>query len=192
MSKISDIQRPALAILAGPAGGLAQYLSQIARLAGWRVEEEGASPTPPKASVRIEDNHLIFFSQGMETRIGLPAQGAKIILTLQALNRGISHPADAIPIGQYSLLPQDFLLLDAEGQGVRLTEKETSILVCLSRAGGKAVSRQALLDDVWAYAEGVETHTLETHIYRLRQKIEKDPAKPECLLTLEDGYALAL
>lgn len=81
------------------------------------------------------------------------------------------------------------LLTGPEGP-IRLTEKESAILKCLAQAGGRQVSRQALMDSVWAYAQGVETHTLETHIYRLRQKIEKDPANPKILLTLPDGYAL--
>lgn len=74
---------------------------------------------------------------------------------------------------------------------VRLTEKEVAILCCLKDSKGSSVSRQVLLDAVWAYADGVETHTLETHIYRLRQKIEADPSKPGILLTAEDGYRLA-
>lgn len=79
----------------------------------------------------------------------------------------------------------------AVGKDVRLTEKEKDILVLLYQHTGESVSREALLQNVWAYAEGVETHTLETHIYRLRQKIEKDPATPQILLTTETGYQLA-
>lgn len=73
---------------------------------------------------------------------------------------------------------------------LRLTDKERDILLTLHGAGGKAVSRQDLLDAVWAYAPDVETHTLETHIYRLRQKIEKDPAAPEIVITDESGYKI--
>ena len=73
---------------------------------------------------------------------------------------------------------------------VRLTEKEKDILVLLHQHTGESVSREALLQNIWAYVEGVETHTLETHIYRLRQKIEQDPATPQILLTTETGYQL--
>lgn len=77
-----------------------------------------------------------------------------------------------------------------EGESVRLTEKEKDILILLFEHTGQSVSRDMLLQNVWAYAEGVETHTLETHIYRLRQKIEQDPATPDILLTTETGYRL--
>lgn len=80
----------------------------------------------------------------------------------------------------------------SEGDAMRLTEKETAILKILHAASGEAVSREALLDQVWGYVDGVETHTLETHIYRLRQKIEVDPSAPEVLLTCEAGYQLVL
>ena len=73
---------------------------------------------------------------------------------------------------------------------VRLTEKETSILRYLYRAGQRPVSRETLLQKVWGYNSGVTTHTLETHIYRLRQKIEKDAANPEILVTEAGGYKL--
>ena len=73
---------------------------------------------------------------------------------------------------------------------VRLTEKETAILRFLYRAGQLPVSRETLLQEVWGYNSGVTTHTLETHIYRLRQKIERDAANPEILVTEAGGYKL--
>jgi DNA-binding response OmpR family regulator len=73
---------------------------------------------------------------------------------------------------------------------VRLTEKETAILKYLYRSGHKVVSRGVLLDEVWGYNAGVNTHTLETHIYRLRQKIERDPSHAEILITESGGYRL--
>ncbi|GJL85697.1 MAG: DNA-binding response regulator [Micavibrio sp.] len=90
-----------------------------------------------------------------------------------------------IRIGLYDLDANNNLLGD-----IRLTEKETAILELLHAQKGRSMSRQELLDSVWGYAEGVETHTLETHIYRLRQKIEKDATAPEILLTDESGYRL--
>ena len=73
---------------------------------------------------------------------------------------------------------------------MRLTEKETAILKHLYRAGDKVVSRDTLLGEVWGYNAGVTTHTLETHVYRLRQKIEADPSNARILLTEPGGYKL--
>lgn len=87
---------------------------------------------------------------------------------------------------EHSLFSAPYLKREA----VRLTEKEVAILLHLHRAGGEVVSRKDLLSAVWEYAETVETHTLETHIYRLRQKIEKDPSRPEIILTEETGYRI--
>ena len=82
------------------------------------------------------------------------------------------------------------ILLNPKGNKVRLTEKETAILRYLYRAGQRPVSRETLLQEVWGYNSGVTTHTLETHIYRLRQKVEKDAASPAILVTEAGGYKL--
>ena len=97
-------------------------------------------------------------------------------------------------IGPYSFHPAAKLILhDEKQQKVHLTEKETAILKFLYRAGGRPVSRDTLLDEIWGYNYNtrVTTHTLETHIYRLRQKIEADPSCPALLLTEPGGYRLA-
>jgi DNA-binding response OmpR family regulator len=80
--------------------------------------------------------------------------------------------------------------LQAEGRKVRLTEKETNILKFLHASAG-TVPRDILLHEVWGYGPAVATHTLETHIYRLRKKIEQDPARAQILLTEGGGYRLS-
>jgi DNA-binding response OmpR family regulator len=75
---------------------------------------------------------------------------------------------------------------------IRLTEKETAILKFLCRAGNKPTDRDVLLNEVWGYNTGVTTHTLETHIYRLRQKIEENPSEAQILVTEQSGYRLIL
>jgi DNA-binding response OmpR family regulator len=93
-------------------------------------------------------------------------------------------------IGQYSFRPSAKLLTDQAGRRLRLTCKEVDILKFLYRAGTKAVTRAILLDEVWGYNAGTSTHTLETHIYRLRQKIETNPANCQMLVTDQGGYRL--
>src|SRR6266436_6715050 len=94
------------------------------------------------------------------------------------------------PARTRSFRPGSKMLTGANARKVRLTEKETAILRFLYRAGQLPVSRETLLQEVWGYNSGVTTHTLETHIYRLRQKIEKDAANPEILVTEAGGYKL--
>ena len=95
-----------------------------------------------------------------------------------------------LTIGPYTFRPSAKLMTDSGGKRkVRLTEKETAILKFLYRAG-RVIGRDTLLDEVWGYNAGVTTHTLETHVYRLRQKIERDPAHAEILVTEPGGYRL--
>jgi DNA-binding response OmpR family regulator len=93
-------------------------------------------------------------------------------------------------IGQYAFQPSSKHLINEKGNKLRLTEKETAILRFLYRAGRTVVTRDVLLREVWGYNSNVSTHTLETHIYRLRQKIERDPAKAQLLITEAGGYKL--
>ncbi|ACB93885.1 response regulator transcription factor [Beijerinckia indica] len=93
-------------------------------------------------------------------------------------------------IGHYTFQPGAKHLINEKGSKLRLTEKETAILRFLYRAGQTVVTRDVLLREVWGYNANVTTHTLETHIYRLRQKIEEDPAKAQLLITETGGYKL--
>jgi DNA-binding response OmpR family regulator len=93
-------------------------------------------------------------------------------------------------IGQYTFRPSSKHLVSPKGNKLRLTEKETAILKFLYRAGQQVVTREVLLREVWGYNANVTTHTLETHIYRLRQKIEYDPANSQLLVTEAGGYKL--
>ncbi|HKQ10202.1 MAG TPA: response regulator transcription factor [Rhizomicrobium sp.] len=119
-----------------------------------------------------------------------PFRISALLARLHALN---SHhaPADdtAVRIGPYTFHPSA-KLLQAEGRKVRLTEKETNILKFLHASSG-TVPRDILLHEVWGYSPAVATHTLETHIYRLRKKIEQDPANAQILLTEGGGYRLS-
>lgn len=90
-------------------------------------------------------------------------------------------------IGPYLFQPAAKLLTGA--RKIRLTEKEANILKFLHRAG-RTVPRETLLHEVWGYSPAVTTHTLETHIYRLRRKIEDDPGRAKILVTENGGYRL--
>ena len=118
-----------------------------------------------------------------------PFRFSALLARLHALS---SHPAaaadGAVRIGPYTFHPSAKLLQEG-ARKVRLTEKETNILKFLHASAG-TVPRDILLHEVWGYGPAVATHTLETHIYRLRKKIEQDPAKAQILLTEGGGYRL--
>ena len=114
-----------------------------------------------------------------------------LLARLRAQLRQHEQSEDAVfAIGPYTFQPANKLLLDAAGGKIRLTEKETSILKYLYRAGARVVGRDTLLVEVWGYNAEVTTHTLETHVYRLRQKIEPDPQNARILVTEPGGYRL--
>jgi DNA-binding response OmpR family regulator len=96
-----------------------------------------------------------------------------------------------VTIGGFRLMLGSKMLVDQDGNAEKLTDKETDILRFMHRAGAELVAREVLLTEIWGYNEKVSTHTLETHIYRLRQKIERDPANAELLVTEAGGYRLA-
>ncbi|MCQ4160499.1 response regulator transcription factor [Roseomonas sp. GC11] len=129
---------------------------------------------------------------GANDYIAKPFRIAELLARLRAQLRVFDNSEDAVfVIGPYTFRPSAKLLLEpVKNRKIRLTEKEAAILKFLYRAGGRPVARQILLNEVWGYNAAVTTHTLETHIYRLRQKIEPDPTNASLLLTEGGGYRL--
>jgi DNA-binding response OmpR family regulator len=120
-----------------------------------------------------------------------PFRFAVLLARIRAQLRQHEQSEDAtFTVGPYTFKPSQKLLIDQRGGKVRLTEKEASIIKYLYRADQKVVTRDILLEEVWGYNSGVTTHTLETHVYRLRQKIERDPSNAEILVTESGGYKL--
>lgn len=117
-----------------------------------------------------------------------PVRLANLVSALRHLAER-SRYGRKIAIGPWELDVQACLLSRGTESGQRLTGKEAEILAHLAESG-RPVGRDELLETVWGYGDGISTHTLETHIYRLRQKIEEDPAQPKYLLTLDGGYLL--
>jgi DNA-binding response OmpR family regulator len=120
-----------------------------------------------------------------------PFRFAVLLARVRTHLRQYEASEDAVfQVGPYSFRPSAKLLITQEGIKLRLTEKETAILRYLYRAGDKITGRNVLLQEVWGYNSQVATHTLETHIYRLRQKIEIDPTTAQLLITEAGGYRL--
>ena len=138
-----------------------------------------------------DSDTILGLESGANDYVAKPFRFAVLLARIRAQLRQHEASEDAIfTIGPYTFQPSSKLLMGPKGNKVRLTEKETAILRFLYRAGLRPISREVLLQEVWGYNSGVTTHTLETHIYRLRQKIEQDAATPEILVTEAGGYKL--
>ncbi len=135
---------------------------------------------------------ILGLDAGANDYVTKPFRIGVLLARLRAHIRQHERSDDAVfTIGPYTFQPANKVLIDNEDdRKVRLTDKETAILKYLYRAGDKTVGRDVLLDEVWGYNAGVTTHTLETHVYRLRQKIEPDPSNAEILVTEPGGYRL--
>lgn len=138
-----------------------------------------------------EADTILGLDSGANDYVSKPFKLGVLLARLRAQLRQHELSEEAVfGIGPYTFQPAQKVLIDEKDQKIRLTEKETAILKYLYRSGEKAVSRETLLNEVWGYNAGVTTHTLETHIYRLRQKIERDSGKAEILITEKGGYRL--
>ena len=139
-----------------------------------------------------EADTILGLDSGANDYVTKPFRLGVLLARIRAQLRSHERSEDAVfQIGKYTFRPSAKLLVDdATQKKIRLTEKEAAILKYLYRAGARVIGRDTLLNEVWGYNTAVTTHTLETHVYRLRQKIERDPAKAEILVTEPGGYRL--
>jgi DNA-binding response OmpR family regulator len=137
-----------------------------------------------------DDDTIAGLKSGANDYITKPFRFAVLMARVHAHLRSHGASEEAVyRIGPYTFRPSAKVLLDAADKKIRLTEKETNILKFLYRSG-ETVPRETLLHEVWGYNPAVTTHTLETHIYRLRQKIEANPGQARILVTESGGYRL--
>ena len=134
---------------------------------------------------------ILGLDAGANDYVTKPFRFPVLLARIRAQLRQHEQSEDAVfQLGPYTFKPAMKLLETEDAKKIRLTEKETNILKYLYRAQDGVVAREVLLHEVWGYNAGVTTHTLETHIYRLRQKIEPDPANVRLLVTESGGYRL--
>lgn len=161
-----------------------QALEEALALAGVKMDAL-------RVNLRADCGRDVIVAYHDEERIfRAPVRLGQVLGYLDILRRrGQKREEAKIMIGDGYLDPVASVFYRGE-HAERLTEKEVEILQALHAQNGAVIGRKELLDAVWGYVQGVETHTLETHIYRLRQKIEADPSAPQILLTVENGYCL--
>ena len=136
-------------------------------------------------------NTVLGFEAGASDYVTKPFRFGVLLARIRTRLRQYEMTESAqFNLGGYQFKPSVKTLVRDDQSKIRLTEKETNILRLLLRAGGETVARDRLLEEVWGYNAQVTTHTLETHVYRLRQKIEDDPSNSELLITEAGGYRL--
>ena len=134
---------------------------------------------------------ILGLDAGANDYVSKPFKFPVLLARIRAQLRQHEQSEDAVfTVGPYTFKPAAKMLIDEAEKKIRLTEKETNILKFLYRSADGVVARDVLLHEVWGYNAGVTTHTLETHIYRLRQKIEPEPGNARLLVTESGGYRL--
>ncbi len=150
------------------------------------------SPIIMLSAADSDADTILGLDAGADDYVVKPFRLSVLLARLRAQLRRHEQKQDAVfTIGPYTFQPSAKMLIHNETKKkIHLTELETSILKYLYRSGANVVGRDILLGEVWGYSAGVTTHTLETHVYRLRQKIERDPFDPKILITKPGGYQL--
>lgn len=149
------------------------------------------SPIVMLTGHNTDSDTILGLEAGANDYVAKPLRFAVLLARIRAQLRQHENSEDAtFAVGPYTFRPSQKVLIEDDNKKIRLTEKEAAIIKFLYRAGQKVVTRDVLLEEVWGYNSGVTTHTLETHVYRLRQKIERDPSNARILVTESGGYKL--
>ena len=158
------------------------------------IRKQGVKcPIVMLTSHETDSDTILGLDAGANDYITKPFKFLVLLARIRAQLRQHEQSEDAtFTLGPYTFKPSIKILVTADAKKIRLTEKETNILKFLYGAIEDVVPRDILLHEVWGYNAGVTTHTLETHIYRLRQKIEPDPSKASILITENGGYRLSM
>jgi DNA-binding response OmpR family regulator len=158
-----------------------------------RLRRNGfAKPIVMLTNKGAEVDIVLGLEAGANDYITKPFRFNELIARIRTQLRQFRASDDArFEIGNLSFVPANKMLYEIGSDRMQaLTEKEATILKFLCRAFSNDVTKDELLAEVWGFQNGVSTHTLETHIYRLRQKISR-LTKKQLVLTIENGYRLA-
>jgi DNA-binding response OmpR family regulator len=186
LARAKDGQYNALLLDVGLPDMDGREVCRLLRRAGF------AAPVIMLTGADTDSDTVLGLEAGANDYVTKPFRFNVLLARLRAQLRLHEQSEEAVfTIGRFTFRPsQKVLVEDANKRKIHLTEKETAILKYLYRTGGQVVGREKLLVEVWGFNAAVTTHTLETHVYRLRQKIEKDPSRAEILITEQGGYRL--
>lgn len=166
-----DLSGADLLLLDGGEDPAARCQEIRGRRAGQPILLLGAAPAAARAA-------------GADAGLAKPFRFNDLLRGLEQISRSV-----ALTIGSFRLDANAREIITSDGSSFRLTEKETAILAYLARAGDQAVAREELLGEVWGYSGGATTHTVETHIYRLRRKLDRGGGGA-LLVTEAGGYRI--
>lgn len=186
LSRAKEGQYDALLLDVGLPDMDGREVCRLLRRAGF------AAPVIMLTGADSDSDTVLGLEAGANDYVTKPFRFNVLLARLRAQLRLHEQSEEAVfTIGPYTFRPSQKLLVnDATKRKIHLTEKESAILKYLYRSGGQVVGREKLLGEVWGFNAAVTTHTLETHVYRLRQKVEKDPSRAEILVTEQGGYRL--
>ena len=178
-NKENDLLESAILALKG-------YFSEV-------IINEIGDKSPNSVQIILNEGKIDLKIAENSEEFNLPMKIGDILQKIQisAQNQRAQATAAPMKIGAHILYP-DSNILKMGKQEIALTDKEFDIIVKIFQMSPERMGRDELLHAIWGYGDNIETHTLETHIYRLRQKIEKDPSNPKFLQTDDDGYFLNL
>ena len=157
------------------------------------IRQEGVrSPIILVAVERGEDVAIAALDAGANDYVLKPFKINVLVAKIRSNIRQFEQSEFAIlRFGRFSFKPGDKILLNnSSKEEVRLTDKETAIIKLLYLSGGEVVTRATLLEEVWGYNTTLTTHTLETHIYRIRQKVGNATSGQDFIATESEGYRM--
>ena len=170
---------------------ICEQLEQFSAFKILGAEDKESESSPPDLIITANKNTAEpLVSPRIEISSSAPCRLGDLLQQIVKILKEPNLYLQNISLGDYVLEPQKKSLLYRGKEEIPLTEREVAILSHLAKHKGTETSREELLKSVWNYQQGVDTHTLETHIYRLRSKIEKASGQNNFLVTGEKGYCL--
>ena len=158
-----------------------------------KLREETIVPIMLLTSARPEEFVLEAYQAGVDEYLLKPVSpslfNAKIKVWLRRLGNIPVSALDTVKIGEFSLIPSERKIKVGDNDPIRLSNLEFRLLYILMTWPGNTITVEELNQRVWGYSSETDNTLIKNVIYRLRRKIERDPAHPQILQTVAGvGY----